>query len=87
MLVGVAEPLPKRLRRLRESRGLSQEELGRAAGVHRTYISHIERGMRPNPTLDILVLIARGLEMPLGDLVEGVAIEAASKGGSSAAAA
>lgn len=75
----MAEPLPKRIRRLRESRGMSQEELGRAAGVHRTYISHIERGRRPNPTLDILVLIARGLEMPVKELV-GDLSEPASKG-------
>lgn len=36
----------RRLRSLRESKGISQEELADRAGVHRTYVSSVERGRR-----------------------------------------
>lgn len=34
----------QRIRQLRKSRGLSQENLAFSAGVHRTYVGMIERG-------------------------------------------
>lgn len=50
------------VRQLRVQRGLSQESLADAAGVHVTYLSGIERGLR-NPSLDKLNSIAAALEM------------------------
>lgn len=38
--------LGAKIRRVRESRGWSQEELGFRSGLHRTYISSIECGER-----------------------------------------
>ena len=42
----------KRIRQLRMQKGLSQEELGYEAGLHRTYIGQIERAEK-NITLKI----------------------------------
>lgn len=51
------------IRRLRLKRGWSQEHLADVAGLHRTYISGVERGIR-NPTLAIIVQIANALKVP-----------------------
>lgn len=48
------------VRALREKAALSQEQLGHRAGLDRTYVSGIERGVR-NPTLRIIGLFAREL--------------------------
>ena len=49
------------VRRAREAIGLSQEELGDKAGIDRTYVSGVERGVR-NPTLKVLARLAHALE-------------------------
>ena len=41
------------LRRFRKDRGLSQEALAHEAGLDRTYVSGLERGIR-NPTVLVL---------------------------------
>ena len=48
------------LRHTRESRGLSQEDLGLDAEVDRTYVSGVERGVR-NPTVKTILRLARAL--------------------------
>lgn len=48
--------------------GLSQEGLADLAGMHRTYVSEIERGLR-NPSYRNLVKLAEALEVPLSELV------------------
>ena len=46
------------LQRLRRDKGWSQEDLAFESGLHRTYVSGIERGVR-NPTVLILERLAR----------------------------
>lgn len=57
----------KRVKALREARGWSQEELADRAGLHRTYISAVERAVR-NPTLTVIERIAKALELSMPDL-------------------
>lgn len=61
----------KRLRDLRNVRGLSQETLSLSCGFDRTYISGVERGVR-NPGLRNLARIAAGLKMDLSELFDGI---------------
>ena len=57
------------LRKLREDQGFSQESFGDHCGLHRTYISGIERGVR-NPTVVILDKIAKALKVSAGQLLD-----------------
>jgi transcriptional regulator with XRE-family HTH domain len=56
------------IKRYRKQAGLSQEELGEKAGLHRTYIGSVERGER-NITLDSLQEIADALHIAPVQLV------------------
>lgn len=47
---------------------MTQEEFADRSGLHRTYISGIERGDR-NPTIDIVFAIARALGCPASDIM------------------
>ncbi len=58
------------LKRLRQARGLSQEALAFECGVHRTYVSGVERGVR-NPTVTVLKRIADALKVSPSALLEG----------------
>lgn len=51
-----------------EIEGLSQEGLAELAGMHRTYVGDIERGLR-NPSYRNLVKLATALEIPLSTLI------------------
>ena len=57
------------LKKFRKELGLSQEEFAFKAGLHRTYISGIERGVR-NPTVLVLEGIAQALGVPTSRLLE-----------------
>ena len=46
----------------RMNKGLSQEKLAEKAGVHRTYISLIERNIK-SPTINVFIRICNGLNI------------------------
>lgn len=59
----------KRVKALRDAKGWSQEELADRAGMHRTYISAVERAVR-NPTLTVIERIARALGISVSKIFE-----------------
>lgn len=71
--VALATEFGRRVRalRLRFEPPVSQERLAEMAGVHRTYIGHLELG-RGSPTLDTIVRVAAALDVDPADLVSGL---------------
>lgn len=59
------------VRRRRLEKGMSQEALADIAGLHRTYISDIERGLKA-ASLRSLLSIAQALDVPLHALLREV---------------
>lgn len=59
------------MKRLRVAQGMTQGTLANMVGVNRPYLSRIENG-NENASIDMLVKITEGLEVPLSTLFEGV---------------
>jgi len=57
----------KRVRELREAKGLSQEQFADKCGLDRTYISGIERGRR-NVSLQNIEILAKALGVMIAEL-------------------
>ena len=62
--------ISKNLRKMRETKGLSQEKLARLADVTNNTIIKIESGKNDNPTLDTLKKIAKALGIGLDELTK-----------------
>ena len=60
---------------MRDARGFSQEELAGRAGVHSSYVSQLERGVK-SPTLGVICRLALALEIQPSELVSAVDAEA-----------
>ncbi len=58
------------VQRLRREKGWSQEDLAFESGLHRTYVSGIERGVR-NPTVVIIEKLAKTLGVRPAELLVG----------------
>jgi len=56
------------IRDRRKSLGFSQEELAFKSGLHRTYISQIERGLK-SPTVDTLFKLCKSLGARTSELI------------------
>src|SRR4051812_633741 len=65
---GARDRLARKLRLLRLLRGWSQEELASASGLHRTYISRIER-CASSVTLDGLERLAATFDISISELL------------------
>lgn len=53
---------------LRNLKGLSQDALARSAGLHRTFVAHVERGVR-NIALDNIEKLAHALDVQTYELL------------------
>jgi transcriptional regulator with XRE-family HTH domain len=62
-------PRTRNLVKLRAERGWSQEDLADEAGLHRTYVSGIERRVR-NPTILIIERLAKAFKVKVGELFD-----------------
>lgn len=69
--VDVASRFGQNLARCRRQAGLSQEELGILASLHRTEIGMLERGIRL-ARIDTLIKLSGALEIQPGELLEGL---------------
>ncbi|MCL6445197.1 MAG: helix-turn-helix domain-containing protein [Alicyclobacillus sp.] len=58
------------IKKLRESRGLSINQLALSSGVSAAHISRIERGLRDVPHPDFIKKLARGLKVPYEQLMK-----------------
>jgi transcriptional regulator with XRE-family HTH domain len=65
----VRQRLGANVRRLREASDRSQEAFADDAGLHRTYVSDVERGTR-NPTITVVEKLAKALGVTLGALLD-----------------
>ena len=58
----------QKLRRIRQKKQISQEKLADLAGLHRTYVSSVERGER-NVTLETIEKLATALSIKMTQLM------------------
>lgn len=65
----IGRRLAERVRTLRRAKGWSQEELADRAGLHRTFVSQVERNLK-NTTIQSTEKLARALEVTLGELLD-----------------
>jgi transcriptional regulator with XRE-family HTH domain len=59
------------LRKAREAAGLSQEQLGFKANIHRTYVSQLERDIK-SPTLDVFFRLCDAVGMSPASLISRI---------------
>ena len=67
-----------RIRGFRKEKRLSQEELAEKCSLHPTYIGQLERGEK-NPTIESVMKIANGLEIPIDQLFVNITSSGATE--------
>lgn len=73
MYIGELDPLTvgQTIAEFRSKKGITQEVLSGLAGIGRTHLSAIERGIR-KPTLETLYKISCALDIKMSDIVIGI---------------
>lgn len=65
----IVREFSKKVRQIRLSKKMSQGDVAKILGVHRTYISEIERG-KINPSLITLEKVAKAFKVKVDDLIK-----------------
>jgi transcriptional regulator with XRE-family HTH domain len=71
MAIDIRIRFGRAIRRIREERGMNQDEAAEKCGLHRTYYSGIERGVR-NVAIVNIGKIAKGLKVSLPEIFKRV---------------
>jgi transcriptional regulator with XRE-family HTH domain len=72
----VLQMIGTEIQKARSAAKLTQEDLAAKAGVHRTYVSLLERGLR-SPTVEVLMRLCDALDLKTSELISR--IEASSE--------
>ncbi len=59
----------KRIKSHRKEQGMSGEQLADKAGLTTTYVSRVENGLVPGVSLDVIIRIAKALNIPASVLI------------------
>ena len=65
----IKDQFGQNVRAMRLEQGRSQEQFAFDAGIHRTYVSGVERGAR-NPSLSVIERFAKALDVSPGELLD-----------------
>lgn len=70
----------QRIQMLRKRKGFSLTELSQRAGVAKSYLSSIERGLQQNPSIQFLEKIGEVLNVPVEEFVNSEQSERVADG-------
>ncbi|MFZ2664135.1 MAG: helix-turn-helix transcriptional regulator [Patescibacteria group bacterium] len=62
-----SKKIGEKIRKYREEKSITQEDLALSAGLNRAYIGYIERGER-NPSTETIAKIAKALKVQMHEL-------------------
>lgn len=68
----VIKDIIKAIKEERESRGLTQKELATLSGVSYSTLTKIETGIIKNPSIEIIVKLAKELDISIDKLLQRV---------------
>ena len=57
---------------IRKAKGLTLSDLSQRSGLSRGYIHLIESGEQVNPTINALLSLSKGLDIPIGQIINSV---------------
>lgn len=70
----IKEMIGARLKGIRSSKSMTQEQLSEMVGINPKYLSSIERG-KENPTLNTVLNLAEKLDVGLDEMFSGIEVE------------